>query len=109
MDLIPGLGRSPGGGDGNPLQYSFQENSMDRGAWWATVHRTAKRTEATWCIRQFTRHLWLPLPPKAFSGSRKISNNILQLSWYKERRQTKCDRSHNIVFRKKRALGRADI
>ena len=36
---IPGLGRSPGGGHGNPLQYSCLENSMDRGAWWATVHR----------------------------------------------------------------------
>ena len=39
---IPGLGRSPGGGRGNPLQYSCLENSMDRGAWWATVHRVAK-------------------------------------------------------------------
>ena len=34
--LIPGWGRSPGGGHGNPLQYSCQENPMDRGAWWAT-------------------------------------------------------------------------
>ena len=36
--LIPGLGRSPGEGNGNPFQYSCLENSMDRGAWWATVH-----------------------------------------------------------------------
>ena len=35
---IPGLGRSPGEGNGNPLQYSYLENPMDRGAWWATVH-----------------------------------------------------------------------
>ena len=35
--LIPGLGRSPGGGHGNPLQYSVLKNSNDRGAWWATV------------------------------------------------------------------------
>ena len=41
--LIPGSGRSPGGGSGNPLQYSCLENPMDRGAWWATVHRVAKR------------------------------------------------------------------
>ena len=34
---IPGLGRSPGKGNGNPLQYSCQDNPMDRGAWWATV------------------------------------------------------------------------
>ena len=36
--LAPGSGRSPGEGNGNPLQYSCLENSMDRGAWWATVH-----------------------------------------------------------------------
>ena len=40
--LIAGLGRSPGGGYGNPLQYSCLENSMDRGAWRATVHGVAK-------------------------------------------------------------------
>ena len=39
MGSIPGLGRSPGGGHGNPLQYSCLENPMDRGAWRATVHR----------------------------------------------------------------------
>ena len=39
---IHGLGRSPGGGNGNPLQYSCLENPMDRGAWWAAVHGVAK-------------------------------------------------------------------
>ena len=39
---IPGLGRSPGEGNGNPLQYSCLENPMDRGAWLAIVHRVAK-------------------------------------------------------------------
>ena len=39
---ILGLGRSPGEGNGNPLQYSCLENPMDRGAWWATVHGVAK-------------------------------------------------------------------
>ena len=38
LGLIPGLRRSPGEGNGNPLQYSCLENSRDRGAWWATVH-----------------------------------------------------------------------
>ena len=38
VGLIPGLGRSPGGGHGNPDQYSCLENPMDRGAWWATLH-----------------------------------------------------------------------
>ena len=42
LGLIPGLERSPGEGNGNPLQYSFLENPMDRGAWWATVHGIAK-------------------------------------------------------------------
>ena len=37
--LILGSGRSPGGKHGNPVQYSCPENPMDRGAWWATVHR----------------------------------------------------------------------
>ena len=40
--LIPGLGRSPRVGNGNSLQYSCLENSMDRGAWWAMVHRVPK-------------------------------------------------------------------
>ena len=42
LGSIPGLGRSPGGGHGNPPQYSFLENSMDREAWWAMVHRVTK-------------------------------------------------------------------
>ena len=46
---IPGLGRSPGEGHGNPLQYSCLKNPMDRGAWWATVHgvEESDMTEAT--------------------------------------------------------------
>ena len=42
MGLIPGSGRSPGEGNGNPPQYFYLENSMDRGALWATVHRVSK-------------------------------------------------------------------
>ena len=42
MGSIPGLGRSPGGGQGNPLQYSCRENLIDRGAWRAIVHRVEK-------------------------------------------------------------------
>ena len=42
VGLIPELGRSPGGGHGNPLQYFFLENPLDRGAWRATVHGTAE-------------------------------------------------------------------
>ena len=42
LGSIPGSGRSPGEGNGNPLQYSCLENPMDRGAWWATVHRSKR-------------------------------------------------------------------
>ena len=42
---MPGLGRSPGEGNGNPLQYSCLENPMDRGAWQATVHGVTSRTQ----------------------------------------------------------------
>ena len=42
---IPGLERFPGEGHGNPLQYSYLEKSMDRGAWWATVHGVTKESD----------------------------------------------------------------
>ena len=52
LSSIPGLGRSPGGGHDNPLQYSCLENPTDRGAWRATVHGVAK---------SWTRLKWLSL------------------------------------------------
>ena len=45
--LIPGLGRSPGVGSGNSLQYSCLENSMDRGTWWDIAHGIAKESDTT--------------------------------------------------------------
>ena len=47
MGSIPGLGRSPGEGNGNPLQYPCLGNLMDRGAWWTTVHGVAKELDPT--------------------------------------------------------------
>ena len=49
VGLIPGLRSPPGGGHDNPLQYSCLENPMDRGVWWATVHRITESdmTEVT--------------------------------------------------------------
>ena len=44
---IPGLGRHPGRGHGNPLQYVCLENSLDREVWWATVHRVTKESHVT--------------------------------------------------------------
>ena len=54
--LIPGFGRSPGGGHGNPLQHSCLENFMDRGAWQATVHEVAK-SWTEWLNFHFYRQL----------------------------------------------------
>ena len=51
VGLIPGLGRSPGEGNGNPLQYSCLENSMDRGAWRAIVHEGHKELDMTKLLR----------------------------------------------------------
>ena len=45
VSLIPGLGRSPGEGHGNPLQSSCPGNPMDRGTWWAVVHGVAKELD----------------------------------------------------------------
>ena len=47
LSLIPGLGRSPGEGNDNPLQYSCLGNPMDRGAWQAAVHEVAKESDTT--------------------------------------------------------------
>ena len=48
VGLIPGSGRSPGEGNGNPLQYSCLGNPMDREAWWATVHGVTKESDMTY-------------------------------------------------------------
>ena len=56
LGSIPGLGRSPGEGNGNPLQYSCLENPMDGGAWLATVHGVTK----SWTqLSDFTSHLYV--------------------------------------------------
>ena len=57
MDSIPGLGRSPGEANSNPLWYSCLENPMDRGAWWATVHgvaESARTNRLHTCVRTHT-------------------------------------------------------
>ena len=60
MGLIPGLGRSPLGGQGNPLQYSCLENSVDRGAWRATVHGVAQSwTWLSLCTHFSSFGLWV--------------------------------------------------
>ena len=71
MDLIPESGRSAGVGNRNPLQYSCLENSMDRGALWATVHRVAKS------------QIWLSVhthTPPHTEASMKIPTGIIKLN-----------------------------
>ena len=59
LGSIPGLGGSPGEGNGNPLQYSCLENPMDAEAWWATVHRVAKSlTRLSDFTFTFTLHVY---------------------------------------------------
>ena len=53
MGLIPESGRSPGGGHGNLLNYSCLKNPMDRGTWWAIVHRVSKSQTR---LKQFSMH-----------------------------------------------------
>ena len=57
---IPGLGRSPGGGHGNSLQYPCLQNPMDRGSWWAAIHTVTK--SQTWLKQFSTPALAIPLP-----------------------------------------------
>ena len=63
--LIPGSGRSPGEGNGNPLQYSCLENLMDTGAWWAAVHGVTKNRTR---LSDFT-----------FNGETDIENRLMDM------------------------------
>ena len=99
MGSIPGLGRSPGEGHGNPLQYSCLENPIDRGAWWATVHRVAKsqtklkrlstHTEKqlmfvclSWAeVKGNSPYIRLPSLPTPTASSR-VSKNTLNFNHY---------------------------
>ena len=68
--LIPGLGRSPGEGNGNPLQYSCLGNPMDRGAWQAIVHRVAQ----SWTrLKQLSMHAY-----DVFIDTKEFCDQILR-------------------------------
>ena len=74
VDSVPGLERSPGGGNGNPLQYFCLENPRDRGAWWAIVHGVA-------CMHYFIQWYWdstdYLVLMKAFGHAECFSSTIL--------------------------------
>ena len=77
LGSIPGSGRSPGEGNGNPLQYSCLENPMDGGAWWATVHGVAKNwtrlSDFTFTFKQ-TR-------VQNFRKSKKLAQHSMTRKW----------------------------
>ena len=72
---IPGSGRSPGEGNGNPLQYSCLENPMDRGAWWATVHGVAKSW--TWLSHFTSLHFMVTQHWKNLASFKQINSIYL--------------------------------
>ena len=79
--LDPWLGRSPGGGQGNPLQYSCLENPMDRGAWWAAVHRVSQS--------------WTRLKRLSRSGSRGHAQKRVS-PLIKKRKEESCTRRSSL-------------
>ena len=84
LGLIPGSGRSPEGGHGNPFQYSCLENPMDRGAWQATVHRvTNSWTQLKWLSMHAYRYISLqPNIEKLYTISKNKTGSWLWLrSW----------------------------
>ena len=76
QSLIPGLGRSPGEGNGNPLLYSCLENPMVRGAWWATVHGVAKSwtrlSDFTFIQSSASASPKFPIQPLALSATTSL-------------------------------------
>ena len=94
LGLIPGLGRCPGEGKGCPLHYSCLENSMDRGAWWATVRGVAKS------LTRLREHLQLDSKTKTnkqkkithFKNRQKTSKNIFPKQY------ASCQKGHEKVL-----------
>ena len=72
-DSIPGLGRSPGGGNSTPLQYSYLWNLMDRGAWWATVHG--------WGCKRVRHDLMTKQEEEKKSSASRIIRKSIWKSW----------------------------
>ena len=97
--MIPGLGRSPGEGNGNPLQYSCLRNPMDRGVWWASVHGVAKswtqlsnyshHQAVTKNLRLITSSL-IPVPGGSWEGGRFWVEGVANEAWGQEARAVSC-------------------
>ena len=107
LGSIPGLGRSPGGRHGNPLQYSCLENPMDRGAWWAAVHGVAKSQTRliNWstdqprsqpCLPYFCLLLWASLSThRSFARCGCYCSQSEDVDIAAQRDLVTCSRSHS--------------
>ena len=93
LGSIPGLGRSPGEGNGNPLQHSCRENPTDRGAWWATVHGVAKSWAKLYLLpeRGIAGHVTPRVVSENFKSER-ISKTIKSYSLTSQMRRWKLSR-----------------
>ena len=90
LGSIPGSGRSLGEGNGNPLQYSYLENSIDRGAWWASVHGVAKESDT---MKQMNMGISLTLlfPFKKNNNNTYLFGCSVQFSSVAQSCPTLCD------------------
>ena len=93
-ELIPGSGRFPGRGHGNPLQHSCLENPMSRGAWWATLHRVSK--SRTW-LKQLSMHTYVCQFPFSSVGKFGVSDYII-LCIILFQNQTYRQTLHQLIF-----------
>ena len=88
LGSIPGLGRFPGKGNGNPVQYSCLENPMDRGAWWATVHGVTKSwtrlSDFTFTFRRKYTHIWASLVAQLIKNPPAIQEIPVQFLGWKD-------------------------
>ena len=82
LGSIPGLGRSPGEGNGSPLQYSYLENPMDRGAWRATVHKL-QRTGHDWVTKHISAPTFVAYYAMAYSAAtfKNEEGDFLAVQW----------------------------
>ena len=93
LGLIPGSGRSPGEGNGNPLQYYCLKNPMDRGAWWATVHGVAKRRKQ---LSNFTS-LWASLVAQRLKHLPAMQETWVQSSGQEDPLEKKMETNSSIL------------
>ena len=99
LGLIPGSGRSPGEGNGNPLQYFCLGNPMDRGAWWATAHGI-KEADKTWRLNHHHhQHILSRLPKNPLLYNTQYTDQTVCNHLFKEGFNFKCFRVTKVKFK----------